>query len=71
MALKSLRETQPDFGVASGPVDVHLYDDGSVHDALATVTKLSKEMAPASQLFASESMILMVPDSSQTDGRKE
>lgn len=70
MALKSLRETQPDFGVASGPVDVHLYDDGSVQDAVATVTKLSKEMALASQLFTSESVILMVTNFSQINGRK-
>jgi hypothetical protein len=29
--LKSLSDTQPDCGFASGPVDVHVYFEGSAH----------------------------------------
>jgi hypothetical protein len=30
--VKSLSETQPDFGLASAPVDVQRYVEGRVHD---------------------------------------
>ena len=29
--VKSLSETQPDFGLASEPVELHRYDDGRAH----------------------------------------
>jgi hypothetical protein len=29
--VKSLSESNPDFGLASAPVDVHLYVDGRAH----------------------------------------
>jgi hypothetical protein len=32
--VKSFSETQPDFGFASDPVDVHRYVDGSAHPGL-------------------------------------
>ena len=32
--MKSLSETQPDFGCASAPVDVQRYVDGSAHEPL-------------------------------------
>jgi hypothetical protein len=35
--VKSLSETQPDFGVARGPVDVHRYLEGSAHVAAVLV----------------------------------
>jgi hypothetical protein len=31
--VKSFSETHPESGLASGPVDVHWYDDGRLHEA--------------------------------------
>ena len=43
--MKSLRDTHPDFGVASAPVEVHLYVDGRAQFCATTTVEASNTVA--------------------------
>jgi hypothetical protein len=60
--LKSFNETQPDFGVASAPVDVQLYVEGRAQDCAVTVVVHASNVIPADARVALIFMNLIVTD---------
>jgi hypothetical protein len=66
--LKSLRDTHPDFGFASEPVDDHLYDEGRGHAASADMASAN---SATTVFFPGLIVVLSLHRQNQKSGEEE